>query len=106
MNDHVEGTAAPKKASVADMKKGVLAGRRLFERIEEAFTDLVKVWGGGLSMGMMTKNEHDHLVNDTEALRSMTLSLHCRGTAIAQRNKADGALPRSGGVGVLGGPGR
>lgn len=99
MNDQVEGTAAPKKASIAEMEKGVLAGRRLFERIEEAYLDLVKVWGGGLKMGMMTKNEHDHLVNDTEALRSMTLSLHCRGTAIAQRNKADGPI-------ALGGPGR
>lgn len=87
------------KATKADMTACTKHGMRVFERIESGFDELYGVWGQALKLGMITKNEHDHLLNDSEALKHHVLSLHCRGTAIAQRNGCDI-------VQTLGGPGR
>lgn len=74
-------------------------GMRVFERIESGFDQLADVWAEALNLGMVSKCEHDQFVNDTMALRYATLSLHCRGTAVAQRNDCDVIQTR-------GGPGR
>lgn len=87
------------RASQEKMEAAVTDGRRVLERIEDGFDKLNVVWGRGLSLGMMTQKEHDKFVRDTDTLKEKTEALHARGTAVAQRNGADGVLP-------AGGPGR
>lgn len=89
----------PTAATQADKEAAVEKGMRLFERTEESLEKIAALWTRGLEAGMMSKNEHDHLVNDTQALWHMVRSLHCRGTAIAQRNNCDV-------ITTQGGPGR
>lgn len=86
-------------ASLEEMEDAVNDGRRVLERIEDGFDKLNVVWGRGLALGMMDQDEHDRLVARTSALKEKTLALHAKGTKVAQRNGADGALP-------AGGPGR
>lgn len=86
-------------ASQQEKEAAVAHGKKIFERIEEGCDKLITTWIKGFELGMLNKNELDHIVNDTEVVKHMVLSLHCRGTAIAQRAGADGVI-------IAGGPGR
>lgn len=78
-------------------------GKRILERIEEGYQKIVTLIEKGHAAGMMSINECHHLSNDAMVLYHQTLSLHCRLTAIAQRNGVDVG---QGGAQQRGGPGR
>lgn len=98
MNDTPTGSAPQ-----ADKQAKVKAGMQLLERIESSFDKLHDLWGEGHAAGMLDITECHELQNITLALKYQTLALHCRGTAVAKRNKCDVG---KGDFVALGGPGR